>query len=408
VTRLLYISNARIPTPMAHGLQIMQNCEAFAETGVEVRLWCARRRPLPGAEAQGDPWDYYGVRQNFRLRRLPCLDLTPLAAGRDDALARLLFYLQLATFALAACIGALFARADLIYSRDPLALFALSLIKPRRALVYEAHRLNQPGRGAWLQRQVLRRAAHTVAVTPPLADGLARLQADLPPAQQSRLMVAHDGIRAERFASMSAQAEARQVAGWPAEAFIVGYVGRLKTMGMDKGVDTLIEAIALLAREGDAPALALVGGPDEIAATYRARWIELGLPPGRFLYAGQVEAERVPLYLSAFDLCAMPFPWTEHFAYHASPIKLFEYMASGRALIASDLPSYADVIQHEVNALLTPPSDAPALAAAIQRLRADTDLRSRLGVAAQERVMADYTWDARARAILNFVRATDD
>lgn len=414
IRRLLYISNARIPTQMAHGLQIMQNCEAFAgvlsenNTNSRVSLWCARRFAIPGAEASGDPWDYYSVKHNFALRRLPCIDLTPLARGKETRLTPFLFYLELATFALSALIGVLFTRADLFYSRDPLVLLALSLIKPRAKLAYEAHRLNRPGRGAWLQRQVLRRAAHTIAVTPPLAEGLEKLQADLPPESRSKIMVAHDGIRAERFANMPSQAEARAAVGWPSDAFIVGYVGRLKTMGMDKGVDTLIDALATLkgaTLKVDVPALALVGGPDEVAESYRQQWIKLGLPPERFLYAGHIEAERVPLYLSAFDVCAMPFPWTEHFAYHASPIKLFEYMASGRALVASDLPSYADVIQHEETALLVPPSDAPSLAAALTRLRDDSALRDRLGANAYTRVMAHYTWDARARSILAFAEA---
>lgn len=409
IRRLLYVSNARIPTQMAHGLQIMQNCEAFSgvlshdDPDNRVSLWCARRFAIPGAEASGDPWAYYSVKPNFTLRCLPCIDLTPLARGKETRLTPFLFYLELATFALSVMIGVLFTRADLYYSRDPLVLLALSLIKPRGKLAYEAHRLNRPGRGAWLQRQVLHRAAHTIAVTPPLAEGLEKLQAGLPPDSRSKIMVAHDGIRAERFSHVPSQAEARAALGWPSDAFIVGYVGRLKTMGMDKGVDTLIDALATL--KGDVPALALVGGPDEVAESYRQQWMNLGLPPERFLYVGHVEAERVPRYLSAFDVCAMPFPWTEHFAYHASPIKLFEYMASGRALVASDLPSYADVIQHKETALLVPPSDGAALAAALTRLRDDSALRQRLGANAYARVMAHYTWDARARDILDFVEA---
>jgi glycosyltransferase involved in cell wall biosynthesis len=147
-------------------------------------------------------------------------------------------------------------------------------------------------------------------------------------ADADHIHVAHDGIRRERFASVPDQAAARQDIGWSSDAFIVGYVGRLQTMAMDKGVGALVEALVLASKPGGGCALALIGGPDETAAEFRQRWIELGQDKGRFLYAGQVAPERVPLYLSAFDVCAMPFPWTTHFAYYASPIKLFEYMAS--------------------------------------------------------------------------------
>jgi glycosyltransferase involved in cell wall biosynthesis len=146
--------------------------------------------------------------------------------------------------------------------------------------------------------------------------------------------------------------------------------------------------------------LALVGGPDEIAEELRQRWIELGQDESCFLYVGQVAPDRVPRILRTFDLCAMPFPWTPHFAYYASPIKLFEYMASGRAIVASDLPSIAEVVTDGESALLTPPSDVDALAEAIRRLRDDPALRQRLADNAHALVMESYTWDARAKAIL--------
>ena len=383
---------------MAHGLQIMQNCEAFAAHGVDVTLWLPRRAPIPGAEAEGDPWDYYEVERNFAIRWLPTLDLTRYVHGRQGLLARLIFYLGLGTFALSVVIAALFTRADIYYSRDPAVLFILSWIKPRKKLVYEAHRLNQPGMGERLQRAVLRRVGVTVAINPPLRDRLAKRQAG--GRHESRLMVAHDGIRRARFETILDQDAARQKAGWPEDRFIVGYVGRLQTLGMAKGVDSVIDALAKLPQ---AAALGLVGGPDDIAASYRDYWRQQGLSDADFLYAGHVPAGEVPLWLSAFDICVMPFPWTEHYAYYMSPIKLFEYLASGRALIVTDLPSIADVVQDGENAVVIPPSDPDALAAAIEKLRNDSALRERLAANARDWVMAHYTWEARTAAILNFI-----
>jgi len=71
-------------------------------------------------------------------------------------------------------------------------------------------------------------------------------------------------------------------------------------------------------------------------------WAELGLPPERFHAAGQVLAGEVPAFLAACDVCLMPQPWTQFFAYFTSPLKLFEYMAAGRAILASDLPSFRE------------------------------------------------------------------
>ena len=413
--KLLYIANIRLPTEKAHGLQIMQNCEAFADAGAQVTLWIARRFNTAELREIRDVWAHYGVKRNFGLRRLPCIDLLMLVPEQSNRLAQAIFMIELWTFALGALVGAIFAQADVIYSRDEVILLVLSLIKPRKSLAYEAHTLAQGRLGRALQRRVVRRVGQVFATTQKLVEDLIALESgdDALPvtsenhvpvsfaAKKHHVLVAHDGIRRERFAHVPEQAAARREIGWPDDTFIVGYVGRLQTMKMDKGVGALVEALAVLAGEPVGKcALALVGGPDEMAEEFRARWRELGLDEARFLYAGQVAPERVPVYLSAFDVCAMPFPWTTHFAYYASPIKLFEYMASKRALVASNLPSIAEVVTDGESALLTPPVDAEALAEAIRRLRDDAGLRDRLAENAYRIVMESYTWEARAQMIL--------
>lgn len=394
--KLLYIMDIRLPTEKAHGLQVMQNCEAFADAGAEVMLWVARRVNTPALRAVLDVWAYYGVKRNFVLSRVPCIDLLPLVAGRGGALERLVFGLQLGTFLLAMLIRALFTQADAYYSRDERVVLLLSLVKPRRRIAYEAHNLSEGRIGRWIQRQAARRAESVFAVTGKLRDDLIALGAE-----PERVFVARDGIRAERFADMPEQSDARRELGWASDLFVVGYVGRLQTLGMDKGVSALVEAVAKVDSSlASTCALALVGGPDEMAEALRARWLALGQDGARFLYAGQVAAERVPLYLSAFDVCALPLLWTPHFAYYASPLKLFEYMASRRPILATDLPSNAEVVVDGESALLVPPGDVDAMAAAIRRLKDDANLRQRLADNAYTIVMAQYTWDARAKEIL--------
>ncbi len=392
--KLLYISLMRLPTEKAHGLQIMQNCEAFAAAGCEVTLWVARRWNSRAMREVKDPYAYYGVSRNFRIRRVPCLDISPLFA-ENSAGARLAFYLLLLSYAAVCCLLLPFVRADTYYSRDKFLLALLTWLKARRALAYETHLFAPTRRGAALQRYVAARVGSVIAITAKLREDLIEQRQAAP----RRTLFAHDGVRRARFADLPSRAAARAEIGWPADAFIVGYVGRLHTIGLDKGVGNLLAAVAAMPAAASAH-LALVGGPDAMAETLRRQWQARGLPPENFLYASQVSPNAVPRYLRAFDVCAMPHPQNAQFAYYTSPLKLFEYMAAGGAIAASDLPAWADVISDGETALLLPPADVAAWTAALERLRRDPELRAALGRRASQRVFAHYTWAARAKAIL--------
>ena len=396
--KLLYISLMRLPTEKAHGGQIMQNCEAFAEAGCEVTLWVARRWNTRELRKVGDDYAHYGVQPNFRIRRVPCVDIYPLFPA-DSRGAQLAFYAQALSFALVCALMLFVVRADIYYSRDEIIVWLLSKLKLQNAIAYEAHLFAPSGRGARLQARAASNAGTVIAITQPLRRDLVAQRR----ANHERCLVAHDGIRRARFENLPEQRSARRELGWDEEAFIIGYVGQLQMLGMGKGVAALVNALV----EVEGACLALVGGPAAMAEELRRRWLDAGLPAQRFLYAGQVAPSAVPTYLRAFDVCAMPHPPTQQFSRYTSPLKLFEYMAAGRAIVATDLPAWADVVTHEETALLLPPGDIEAWAAAIIRLRDEPALRQRLGAAARQRAMAQYCWDTRVRRILDFIRRGD-
>ena len=391
MSSLLYASLMRFPNEKAHSLQIAQNCEAFTQVGYEVRLCVPMRFNSPELRAIRDPFAHYGVQPCFRVQRLPVLDVMPWTRGRAQ---RLAFYLIIASFGLALLLRLLFSRADVYYSRDEWLILIMSLVKPRARLVYEAHLFAQTRQGARLQRWTVARAGHTVAITPRLAHDLIAQRG----AEPRRVVAAHDGYQAQRFAQLPTRQAARQALGWDESAFVVGFVGRLEMLNMDKGVGRLVEALA----DVEGMILALVGGPAENVQLLAAEWARRGGCATRFLALGQLLPVDVPRFLVACDVCAMPHPFTVQFAYYTSPLKLFEYMAAGCAIVASDLPAWADVVEHERTALLVPPDDSAALRRAILRLRDDPALRLRLGQAARQQAQA-YTWEARARRIRSFI-----
>lgn len=386
---LLYVANNRLPTEKAHGLQIVQMCEALADAGYSVTLAAPGRINTPEMRQIGSLWEHYGVRQNFVFRRVPCLDLIRLFPRHSIGL-----LVQTVSYLLVLLAGRLVRRAHIIYTRDMFLGAGLRLARPRARLVYEVHQMHHSRVGRWLQGWLARRSC-VVALTGPMAARLTALGA-------SRVMVAHDGFRAGRFADLPARADARAALGLAPGLFLVGYIGRLHTLNMPKGLDTLVEALSRAAQVGVSADLLLVGGPDEGIAAVRAQWSALGLDLARLHAVGQVPPDDVPSHLAALDVGVLPLPWTEHFAYFASALKLFEYMAAGCTVIASDLPGTAEVVRDGESALLVPPGDAGALAGAIRRLHADPALRERLAGRARA-AASQYTWDARAARIRSFV-----
>ncbi len=398
--KLLYTANARIPSEKAHPYQIVQMCEAFADAGAEVTLLYAARRNTPPLDTQ-DIWGYYAVRRNFAAQRVPVIDLYALGRRLPRPLARLwaafAALLVQITYHLALLPRLAQEREAVLYTRDAITLAVFVALWPRRArcAFYEAHTYPATGIGLRLRRWMVKRIGGVVTVTEHL-----RTRYEALGVTPQRLLTAHDGFRLARFAVGGDCAHWRRQFGWPLDAFLVGYVGRFVggREGTDKGLVTLVEAVRMLIAD-DAPQptyLALVGGPQPLVEPLRAQLGE------RLIYAGEVPPQEVPTYLRALDVCVIPSPWSEFYAYYTSPLKLFEYMAAERPIVASDLPSTAEIIRNGENGLLVPPSDAAALAEALRRLRDDAPLARRLAAQAARDVQA-YAWDARARRILDFI-----
>ncbi|HIC93395.1 MAG TPA: glycosyltransferase, partial [Anaerolineae bacterium] len=194
--------------------------------------------------------------------------------------------------------------------------------------------------------------------------------------------------------------EARGRLDLPLNSPIVGYIGRFQTMGKEKGIPELIRALTMLPEgNGQEPLLLCVGGPMEAVSGYLQLACQVGVPERRLRFVGRVPNWEVPFWIRACDVVTIPWPWTEFSAYFTSPMKLFEYMAAGVPIVASDLPALREVLRHGENAWLVMPGDPEALAEGLAILLRDSALSARLSAQAQQDVKA-YTWEARARRIL--------
>ena len=142
----------------------------------------------------------------------------------------------------------------------------------------------------------------------------------------------------------------------------------------------------------------LVIGDGPACEGLRARAVELGVAD-RLIITGVVPHERLPEYVSAIDIALQPAVTP-----YASPLKLFEYMALGRAIVAPDTENIREILEHEVDSLIFPAGNVAALADAIRRLSLDDALRARLGAAAAAKIVdRGLTWQRNAERVAGLI-----
>lgn len=374
---IYYLGNIRLPTEKAHGLTIVKSCEAFARAGARVTLVVPRRK----TQFKTDVFETYGVEHNFKVVYLPTLDALRISSSR------LAFWVSYLTFFMSAFFYLLFKskKDSVIYTREA-PLLTLSLFGMPAFL--ECHHIfTRSGVFFWLAC----RARGIVTISAALKEKF--LSAGF---NKERILVSPSGVDLSIFANDITQIEARQRLDIPRESKVLIYTGNFTTMGADKGITDTLHALKQLP---DILFIA-VGGSEKDCAHYAGEAAELGVGLQTQLY-GFAPQKNLVLYQKAADVLLMPFPDTLHYRSNMSPVKMFEYMASGRPIIASDLPTIREVL-NEKNAVIVPPGDSNALADAIRALLAEPERGQILAQQAQKEVLA-YSWDERAKKILSFI-----
>jgi glycosyltransferase involved in cell wall biosynthesis len=397
--RILYLSTARIPSEKAHAGQILKMCEAFTKNGAAVTLLYQKRSNSPWTRQVPDIFTHYGVQHSFIAKQLFCFEIPLLG----EKMARLQFYVSLFFYLLAAAFFIITRKRsiDIIYCRDKFSLIAIRAIAALAGVpvFYEAH--DFPQSLVWLQLLFLKRADGVIVLTEQLRELF--LQKGLP---GGKVLVARSAVDLELFESSKKKVpDVRALLAVPPGAFLIGYVGRFVTMDQEKGLRELIEAMQQVADSPVPVYLACIGGPMNAVPAYLELIDALNLNRERFKFHDLVPAGDVPSYIAAFDLAAMPFPWTAHYAFNMSPLKMFEYMAAEKPIVATRLPTVMEVLFDGVNAVLTEPDSPAALAQAIQRIVQDQAFARKISKKAREDV-SSYTWERRAGKILEFIDST--
>lgn len=378
---ILSLADTRFPIERANGVQTMATCRAVAMRGHEVTLLV---RPDSQTPAR-DPFAFYG------WPTTPSLHINVVPTTRHLTLRR-------AEMLWAGLRRALAGTCDVVFTRD-LGFAALLCRVPRSQrprLVYESHGIapvvaaemptllgtpDATPSAAKLDRlnrreaRVWRDADAYVTITQTLADDLATRYGS-----RDRVVVVPDGARLTEVTPPVDRTRP-----------VAAYSGHLYPW---KGVDVFLEA---LAQQPGWDGLIVGGHPQERdLPRVQQRLIDLGLTT-RVHITGLLPQTQVAAALASADVLVLPNTQTTISERYTSPLKLFEYLAAGRAIIASDLPAIREVLSDGETALLVDAGNATALAEALGRL-ADVTRRRALGARAAA-LAPTFTWDRRAERL---------
>jgi glycosyltransferase involved in cell wall biosynthesis len=356
----------QVPGEKGASLHLVAIATALARAGHEVMVVGVAGHGPPPAGVRHlllpRPRRSEGVRWELRklgfVRRLPQVAYEPLSEFAPD-----IVYERLSLFGTAG--GRLAAALGVPHAVEVNALLAAEQARWRG--------LRLERLAARREQSVLESADLRVAVSAELA---ARLPAPT--------AVVPNGVDAELFADLPERAEARRRFDLPAERRVIGFVGGLRPW---HGVETAIEALpaaddVVLAVAGDGPQR---GALERLAAergvAERVRWL------------GRLPHEDVPAFLAALDVAVLPYPALDGFAF--SPLKLYEYLAAGVPVVASDVGQVRDVLEDGRWGTLVPPGDTAALAEALRSATGSPDATVR-AAEARRHTLVHHSWDERA------------
>lgn len=373
--KIIYITNARIPTEKAHGLQIIKTCEALATFDNEVELWLPTRKN----SIQEDVFSFYEAKKNFKIFYIQSLDFFKaykVLGSWAFKLQSLFFWLRLGFKK--------FDSADIVYTRN--VEIAWLFKKKGYRVFYEAH-LWPMGKN-WLFKFLL----HKI-------DGIVCNSHGTAAAFQKRnyknILVAPNGVNLDKFSMEIDKQLVRDSLNLPVDKKIALYSGHLYHW---KGVDTIIASAELLKDNQDILFVLLGGTKDDIKKyQFEAETKQLK----NVILIGFKPNGEVPLYLKTADVLLLPnIPVTAEALAYTSPIKMFEYMASGVPIIASDLPSIREVLNMQ-NAYLIPAGDTLIIVEKIKEVLAKDNS------VVTKRAFQDvqqFSWQKRAEKILKFTQ----
>ena len=370
--RIAVITNSRIPSLTANSIQAMKVCQALMQIGHDVRIFAPR---------ETEPASAKELARHYGLRFVP--DLEWLPSIRQFKRFDFIFHAQRAAEKF---------DADLIYTWLPQS--AVVALWRKYPAIIEMHADVSGLMGAWWLRQFWKAGGRKLmtVTTQALRKALERSAGFS--FEDEAVVVAPNGVELERYENFPDPSSARQKLKLP-DRLTIGFTGHIYP---GRGADLLFE----LAQQMPGVNFLWVGGTPELVSFWQKKLDEVGAK--NVFMTGFVQHEEIPLYQAAADILLMPYGRSiqassgQDIAEIINPMKMFEYMASGRAIVSADLPVIREVL-NEKNAVFCEPGDVEDWKSEIEKLLADKPRRLSLGKQARQDIQS-YTWLARAEKIM--------
>ena len=357
-------------------------CEAFVKAGEDVTYIHGHRIGARPKVTWDDVSAQYGLETKFEIKTFRNVrkNTGPLATPTQ-----LTMIGPMTAWTLARLLLCRLDSDDVVFGRNYYPLFFLAAIisrvpmEERPRIYFEQH---NPIDNRF-ESQFYQRIDGVVSITDRLATHLVANR----PIERERIFVAPDGVDLTPYAGLS-RADSRATLDISPDTSVVMYTGHLYR---GKGAETLVSAAKGLDAE-----VYIVGGYDEDIARVKQT---VGNPEN-VTFTGFVEPAEIPQYQVAADVLVAPY--TEESRPWVSPLKLFEYMAAEKPIVASDREVLQEVLVDGENALLFEKGNPVALCETLERVLGDEPLAKRLAQNARH-TAEQHTWERRAERILSFV-----
>ncbi|MEK7502856.1 MAG: glycosyltransferase [Patescibacteria group bacterium] len=372
--KIYYVANARFPTEKAHGIQMAKMIEAMIGKGASIEVLAPNR-------GKGNIKKFYGLRREVLIKRLPVLPFYNFG--------KIGFWLSSVSFALGYWFfliwKSLRGEKFIIYTIDidQFSFFAV----PFAGAPYfvEVHDAKKKG---FFFNILFKNAKGIIVINNIIKETIAKEFSFA----KDKIIVHPNGIDLEKFSNLSPKSEAREKLDLPKREKIALYVGKFYNW---KGLGILADT----AQKLQDVKFYLVGGSKEELKKVSGieNWAE------NLVCAGQRDFKEMPLWLASADVLLVLGTKANEYSYkHTSPMKLFEYMASERPIVASRTPAIEQIVS-ENDVIFYEPDNPESFADSIKHALEGAEGSRNKAQNAHEKVKK-FSWEKRAESVLNFIK----